>query len=579
MAVAVSGVLGPVAYARMFAGFSAYDDEGFFLVALRDYLGGTPLMTPTSLPLYGPFYFEVYGGLFRLLGIAPDHDAGRWLTIAVWLTASALGAIVAYRLTRSYWLALAGQLLTFGGLLSLALEPASTYALTALLLIGLSAFATIRSHHAARAALIGGCVGALLLVKINVGVFAGLAVLLVWAAGLEPQGRRFALPAALCLVVVVPFLVTSALIHTAWVIELAVTLGLSLAAVAVVTTNSPLPGMPPPATVWLVAGGAVVVVATLGIALLGGSRPSDMIPFFFVVPLRFPGVFVTPMDISPAVSVWAAVMLAAALLVRFRGTRLPAAARISAGVFIWLTVLLSPSTVFLVALPVLWVACMPPPGEDPVGPYSRLLLTSLAILEMLQAYPVAGTQTPLAAVGLIPVGAMILADGIRQAGRSSGWIAAAPTTAVALATALVSWVVIMNFSDATTLGLPGAEMVRVQPAQGAALRSLVGAIAANHCSDLVTYPGMDSLYLWTSRGSSVETRYTVWYVTTAPSEQRRIVRQWSQEENLCVVKNQRLIDFWAKGRVPNGPFVDFVNGGFVEAGQYGDYELLVRSSS
>jgi hypothetical protein len=235
--------------------------------------------------------------------------------------------------------------------------------------------------------------------------------------------------------------------------------------------------------------------------------------------------------------------------------------------------------VFLLALPLLWVACMPPPGEDPVGPYSRLLLSSLAILETLQAYPVAGTQTPLAAIGLIPVGAMILADGIRQAKRSSGWIAAAPATAAVLATVLVSWLTIMNFTVAASLGLRGAAMVRVDPAQGAVLRSLVGAVAANHCADLITYPGMDSLYLWTSRGSSVETRYTVWYVTTAPSDQRRIVREWSQEENLCLVKNQHLVDFWANGRVPNGPFVDFVNGGFVEAGQYGDYELLVRSSS
>ena len=81
MAVAVSAVLGPVAYARMFTGFSVYDDEGFFLATLRDYLGGTPLMTSTGLTLYGPFYFELYGGLFRLLGIAPDHDAGRWLTL------------------------------------------------------------------------------------------------------------------------------------------------------------------------------------------------------------------------------------------------------------------------------------------------------------------------------------------------------------------------------------------------------------------------------------------------------------------------------------------------------------------
>jgi len=57
----------------MFSGFHAYDDEGYFLILLRDYLAGKPLLT-ASTPIYGPFFFETMGGLFKLL--APFMAAG-----------------------------------------------------------------------------------------------------------------------------------------------------------------------------------------------------------------------------------------------------------------------------------------------------------------------------------------------------------------------------------------------------------------------------------------------------------------------------------------------------------------------
>jgi hypothetical protein len=48
-------------------------------------------------------------------------------------------------------------------------------------------------------------------------------------------------------------------------------------------------------------------------------------------------------------------------------------------------------------------------------------------------------------------------------------------------------------------------------------------------------------------------------------------------QRICVVKSQSVIDFWAEGRqVQNRPLVEFIDAGFVSAGAYGDYELLVR---
>jgi hypothetical protein len=56
VAFAVTTVaLAPVGFMSMFSVFHAYDDEGYFLVTLRDYIGGHAAYNQ----IYGPFFYEV----------------------------------------------------------------------------------------------------------------------------------------------------------------------------------------------------------------------------------------------------------------------------------------------------------------------------------------------------------------------------------------------------------------------------------------------------------------------------------------------------------------------------------------
>ena len=73
---AVTAVLVPAAYLSMFSIFRAYDDEGYFLIALKGYLSGRPLFTE-ALPIYGPFYYESIAGIYKVLGLEPSHDNER----------------------------------------------------------------------------------------------------------------------------------------------------------------------------------------------------------------------------------------------------------------------------------------------------------------------------------------------------------------------------------------------------------------------------------------------------------------------------------------------------------------------
>src|SRR5262249_49374452 len=74
---------------------------------------------------------------------------------------------------------------------------------------------------------------------------------------------------------------------------------------------------------------------------------------------------------------------------------------------------ITPNAAFSLALPLAWVAALPPSGGTP-GPrerFIRLSIPSLAILSCLVAYPVAGSQVALGSIVLVLCGAVCVADG------------------------------------------------------------------------------------------------------------------------------------------------------------------------
>ena len=591
----ITVVVAPIAYMAIFNGFEPYDDEGIFLVTLRDYLSGHPVLTP-YVPLYGPFFYEVMGGLFKLMGLQPTHETGRWVTLVVWLIASVVGGLAALILTRKLWIGLGAQMATFIVLVPLTIEPMSTYGLSSVLLLGLAVAAAFRSNWPrATAALIGAIVGALFLIKVNIGGFAAIAVAFVWAASLPHRQRRLLLPVVVLSMAAFPLLLTAGALNRDSVLEFAIVVALSAAAVGVSAIAAGRASAPSLSTAWLAAGAVAIVVACIGVALAGGSRLEDGWTALFLFAFKFPGVFTHPIRVNPLLDLWAAVPLAAVVIIG-RGTlaAVPSVAaggvRIAAGFLMWISILL-PGPIFLLALPLAWLATQQPTDDhqSPTDPYARLLLPALAVVESLQAYPVAGTQLALAAVGLIPVAAITLNDGLRQIRRLdaprtrwvklAAWMAPATLLTTIGMLELNGLLALVWFSGGVPLGLPGAESIRLPTEQAVQLRAVVSAVEGNNCSTLITSPGMDSFYVWTTDEGPIQTRYGQWWLTLDRGQQQSIVSQLEADPRVCLVKNQKQIDFWTQGRpAPSGPLVDFIGGNFVESGTYGDYELFVRAS-
>jgi hypothetical protein len=102
--------------------YAWYDDEGFMLMTLRQFTGGTPLYDGMYTE-YGPFHYVSHAALFRLAGWAVDHDHIRWVAIMSWFFVSAAWAACVWTWRRSLHWALAALLATTVVLRALDREP------------------------------------------------------------------------------------------------------------------------------------------------------------------------------------------------------------------------------------------------------------------------------------------------------------------------------------------------------------------------------------------------------------------------------------------------------------------------
>src|SRR4051812_47491197 len=95
----------------MFSTFMLYDDEGYVLLTLKNFIGHGGLYRDVYSQ-YGPFPYVFYSVL-HLFGVPISHLAGRLVTLTAWLGAALGASALAWRAARSLPLALATLAGTF----------------------------------------------------------------------------------------------------------------------------------------------------------------------------------------------------------------------------------------------------------------------------------------------------------------------------------------------------------------------------------------------------------------------------------------------------------------------------------
>jgi hypothetical protein len=607
------------AYFTIFSEFAPYDDEGTLLVTLQSFAHGGVLYRDIYSE-YGPFYYELFGGLFALTGHAVTNDISRTITVVVWVATSLLFGIGAQRLTGRLALGIVSMGAAFGALGVLANEPMHPQGLCVLLLGAL--FLLLCFEPTRRVGWAGaGCgaiVAALFLTKVNLGAFAIAAIGLAAAWTLPALHRRrwIRLP-VIAAFLALPLLITGRDLDVTWTREL---MGLELLAmVALLIAAWPQRARPEEANLplsrWLLAAAAafaVTLIAILAIIVVTGPSPADVWDGLIVQAMRVRDVLISQFNFTPAALDWGiAAVLAAFLVVRLRlgaGDRpsiWSAVLRFVAGLTILLSVTrITPISVGpsagnqdTLALLLAWVAVLPPAAvrESQYRRFLRLALTALAVTEMLQVYPVAGSQVGIAAVTFVPIGAICLADGLTAlrfweeagGGRHSARLAVV-VSAVTIALAGMFILDTMLRPAASTaiayhefpaLPFAGATALHLEPQRVETYAALVEEIENRECTTFIGYPNINSLYLWTGIEPPVPAAPGAWIKALDDEQQQRVVDQLKASPRPCAIIDQTIADAWLNGTpAPDRPLVNYIHEAFVPVKTIGEFEFALPKS-
>jgi hypothetical protein len=590
-----------LAYYRVFTGFAEWDDEGTLMMTVRQYLTGGTLYENIRTG-YGPVYY-FYNWLVRTLTFTGvSHDVTRTTSMAIWTVCAMACAWIVWKLGRSLPAALLTHALVFRTLSFFSHGPGHPQELCMMLLIALAASGLAAESDRLRpiAIILAGVLpAALLLVKVNIGIFAILAVSLAMLCHV-PRGRfvtaarYLAGGASLAL----PFLLMRAHLDDPKSIAycIAVTAGIA-GLLASAVGREPLFSFSDCA---MAAGafGCTCAVA-LCVLLIQGVAPATIVTSLVLQHIHLnviQGNWYQPLGLSRWWIVWAIAGPATALFVSRYHKRiaapstLPAFALAALSAAALLLAVLESNQLLGLMTPFCWLLAYPRNKDHPRLAYGRTLLASIATLQTLYAYPIAGGQAPFTRAVLIVVAGVFLADALEDAPRRlregvlAKGMAALAVACVLLVPAQV-WRARRIYQAQTPLNLPGARRIRVDAREAATFQWLVSELK-QHCDTIVSYPGIPSLYFWTGKpmpGPVKESpgplNWGAWTLLLTPAEQRLIVEEFAQHPNGCVVYHPSGVRFWNIAGVDERPLplVNFIQNNFRTVGVMGDYQFQVRN--
>jgi hypothetical protein len=598
LCVATVAFGGWLAYKQAFAGVAEYDDEGYLLLSLLNYVKHGGLYTATFAQ-YGPFYFYAQQMMHLVLHLPLNHDGARTLTLLYWLLSSLLSLCFIFRVTRNLPLASVCFLVSLETSKVLHYEPGHPQEIILVLVqsaILLSLFT--RGRWSAQAFLGIGAIAALLcLTKINVGIFFSFAVLMSCIAVLVPSAwQRVVLITASLAAIVLPVVLMHIYLKT-WALHYCLMAVGCIGALSV--TSASVRVRDPISTrqlILLLSGVIAVSIAILLFAIGQGTSLRSLLDGIVLLPLRHPAVFYIVFLIPGGRFLLVALLLLlTASLWMFRdklkshpgqlGTLKVLMGAVALAT-LWHNFPLS----ILIVLPLLPVLYLDATRE--MRPLEwmlpRCLLSFIVGFEFLQAYPVAGSQMEIALTPGVAWACLMVFDGISAI--AEGHYALHPLRRHALAISLVlqaTLIVLVSYSSfnirtmGPTLDLPGAKHIHVSNEEAITYRTLVREIRQG-CDTLFTMPGMGSLNLWSERPTPNGYNLSAWMTAFTDDEQQAIVDILRRTNRPCVVYNEKLLHYWmpsGTARLSSSPLAKYVFYETRPISQVSDYELRVPMGS
>ena len=571
-----------VGHRLVFAEFQEYDDEGYFLLTVEQFLNGLPIYDQ-GYTWYGPAYYLWQEVLHTLIGLPVTHDATRLVTIGVWLTCAVLVGAIVWFLTKRRVLTVLGTVAAFLHLAQLAFEPGHPQELGTLGVLGALALTTWRLTEKRRIGPAASmCVWALVavtvLTKVNVGAFLAGGLTLGLVTSLSRSRLRTLVERVLVATAMAAVLLlmrgdlgrseVAAYVVVVWcgVLAVFITQSSDVADEGVVT-------------VWDLVAGVSAFAIACGLIAAGivyqGTSLRALFERLFIAPLLLLQLSQYRVPVQPLVAAVAPLTLLAAWcwkrgLIRQRWVEFATLAwavvmfALSAAKLYWWLFALGP----LLA----WLAL----SDRSVGAEQRAarrILAFAAIFMGLQAYPVPGTQIALGTVLFVPLTFVMIADvqravsareRVSHAARVSFRRRALLVMLAMVATAIIGLQAQRFYARGVPLDLPGARSVRTTELNVATYRWLSANMREN-CDAFLSHPGLYSLHFWT------EIAPVFWSKLFDDDQQRQILASAERVERLCAAWSPQPAEQFADRRL-----MAWLLREFESRGQFAGWQFRMR---
>ncbi len=596
------------AYLLISTTFMPYDDEGYVLISIRNYLAGLRLYDDI-FSQYGPWPFVYHQLVTAITGWELTHTLGRMLTLGHWVMSALLCGMIGWRLTRSQLAAGAAAVIAFALCWQNTSEPSHPGSHIALL-VALAAVITSGLPDSRRpvvtCTLLGAIIALLLLTKINVGLLlaAGVACFGLRHTPWPERWQRGAHLLAALGLLALPWVLMGRQLGLGWVFCFALLFCLSALGLLWISPATTEAGNRT-ARAWLATpiACAVVVGLVFGIVVLHGTRVSSLLEGIVVSPLRMPAHFMVGLHWYP--EVWLLTVISGAV-VFMAGRDLRAHGQVRPFVIRLIVLLRGAALLALAGLARYWPThagifhfsayCLPllplfliPLGQpaDRTQSAARWAAACVALPQILHAFPVAGSQLAWGTFLCVP----IMVAGIYEAGvalpvviAGSGVALARTLRGVLAATALfllgllgyTGW---QRYTHSRPLDLPGTGDIRLDGKTRQAFR-LLHLNAVIHADLLFSRQGMFSHNLWSGIPTPTAQNATHWFWLLSPARQQEIINRLASTPRTALITCQSLDEFMVKGKIPfGGPLQDFVRNHYRPLFRYADFTLHVPVDS
>ncbi len=598
---------------KVFSLFRLHDDEGTMMLRVQAFIKD-PASYDSLSGMYGPLYYLHKYAIYGVLQADVSHDINRLTTIVLWGMIAAACAFFVHRVSRSIVLAAVVHMQLILHLTALTNEPGHPHEIALLLIAGalvLSSFVDTRRVGLMSMMGLGAATGALLLVKVNLGVYLGASLALALLLFLPRNTRTLGLGWLMAAVaIVLPAAIMWRHLHTPWGRNYCALVTMVIAASLVMSSRRSEGGT----LRWAHVSGALSAAAiTIGsvcaVIICWGNSLWAIANSVFLRAATLPSSFVilAPVSVTVARASAASLLLALCYTLaapKIRGREFPVVAlsvvKLAYAGFAFYSLNRHPAALLLhtIPIPFLWLVLVEPNAKNRKSArelFPRVFLCLLAAFQTLQAYPVHGSQSLWAAFLVVPVAAICVGDALRslwdvakhRLRRTGGWRIPAwlqPTfTLLLLCSVGATYYAKANlaglevaYAQRVPLDLPGASRIRLLPFEVDQIHWPVENLKS-YCDGFIGLPGFASLYFWTEIPPP-GTINNAWILNLDDDRQRAIIETMRTYDRPCVLHNPRFVSLWTRGRSLDSkqPLVQYIQTQYKPLQKHGPYSLLVR---